>query len=878
MTKESSSSQSVKISEDINAIFSLPRDDEDFLEVIDNFGITEDPAMQQFQLEYRKLYDALRKSHTQEQALGKMCRDLNSEILSNADRVKTALQQNQDDQATIAALRKEIDNAWTTADNSSKKEHNLNLQVMQLQDEVTLFQQEVKTVETRSLDKDIIIAEVTDDCKELKRLNKKQDNVIESLKKQLTDSGNLKNQLEDKINELNEKNEQMDSKVFSRESELKREQRRRERIESELCYVQKKFEEKVKEHEMCYQDAALAKSNVQKLDEELRTSRAKAKKEHDNLLESQQHIEKLVHDLDEQKRINKDVLLELNNTQDDLKHHHDESIKLSSEKARAQRKIDQEHNNALRYQRMIDESKIALSIAQNEVRSLRKEIDHMARQEKEKQREVDSLEREKNVHRNQLQRTEEKMKHTNSEVQQQEFMVRSLEKEISVEKEESLQLHAKIGHLEIENSKHISEIAEQKRLFEEAKDEVKIRDVQIKEFESIVSEWQSKFKVQKQEYSTVKHERNQKTKLVKDLQAQAKELKQETTMLNAQNEQLKQEISVKDSAYVKASYEQKNAITQAEQYKSEISRLSLTIRQNGDLVNKQDSEIRQLGALIKRMGDDVQRQHREYDNIRSERDVLGTQLLRRNDENALLYEKLKLQQSILRSGETQYRDRLEDIRFLKLKLKDVQRELNALKGGSVNVGDLSKELLQKHKELLQEKAKVKALSEELENPMNVHRWRKLEGHDPTTYEMIQKVQALQRRLIQKTELIIEKGVLVQEREKENIELKRCLKRQPSSEAIGNLNTYQANLKEKTRQLKAKEGELNMCQSQIHEYKNELERVTRDLQETKRKLHEQKRKEQEKQQAQISPLISFENRGENHMFGQARYTGGGFAIR
>lgn len=52
---------------------------------------------------------------------------------------------------------------------------------------------------------------------------------------------------------------------------------------------------------------------------------------------------------------------------------------------------------------------------------------------------------------------------------------------------------------------------------------------------------------------------------------------------------------------------------------------------------------------------------------------------------------------------------------------------------------------------LQEKTKVKALSEELENPMNVHRWRKLEGSDPTTFEMIQKIHTLQKRLISKTE-------------------------------------------------------------------------------------------------------------------------------
>jgi hypothetical protein len=42
--------------------------------------------------------------------------------------------------------------------------------------------------------------------------------------------------------------------------------------------------------------------------------------------------------------------------------------------------------------------------------------------------------------------------------------------------------------------------------------------------------------------------------------------------------------------------------------------------------------------------------------------VLGTQLIRRNDELALLYEKIKIQQTTLQNGEIQYRERLQDIR------------------------------------------------------------------------------------------------------------------------------------------------------------------------------------------------------------------------
>jgi hypothetical protein len=43
------------------------------------------------------------------------------------------------------------------------------------------------------------------------------------------------------------------------------------------------------------------------------------------------------------------------------------------------------------------------------------------------------------------------------------------------------------------------------------------------------------------------------------------------------------------------------------------------------------------------------------------------------------------------------------------------------------------------KELVEEKLKVKALSEEIQNPMNVHRWRKLEATDSETYELMTKI-------------------------------------------------------------------------------------------------------------------------------------------
>ena len=82
--------------------------------------------------------------------------------------------------------------------------------------------------------------------------------------------------------------------------------------------------------------------------------------------------------------------------------------------------------------------------------------------------------------------------------------------------------------------------------------------------------------------------------------------------------------------------------------------------------------------------------HHSYNSIQviNERDILGTQLIRRNDELALLYEKIKIQQSTLNKGERQYSQRLEDIRILKLEIKKMRRERGILSKSVANVDDL----------------------------------------------------------------------------------------------------------------------------------------------------------------------------------------------
>lgn len=71
-----------------------------------------------------------------------------------------------------------------------------------------------------------------------------------------------------------------------------------------------------------------------------------------------------------------------------------------------------------------------------------------------------------------------------------------------------------------------------------------------------------------------------------------------------------------------------------------------------------------------------------------ERDNLAKQLLRRGAERKLLYEKIKIQQSLLSKGDFHYKERMEDIHLLKLEIKRLQHKKSILDKSAPNTEDL----------------------------------------------------------------------------------------------------------------------------------------------------------------------------------------------
>jgi len=321
-------------------------------------------------------------------------------------------------------------------------------------------------------------------------------------------------------------------------------------------------------------------------------------------------------------------------------------------------------------------------------------------------------------------------------------------------------------------------------------------------------------------------------------------------------------------------FELKKKAKEYEESQKEIEKLEEEVKRKEDKIRNFTSEIGKLQFIIKESERQRKKLQEEYESIISQRDILGTQLIRKNDELALLYEKIKIQQSTLAKGESQYWDRINDIKLLNQKIRDQNRELKIHHQQSNTIPDLKGEIHNLQKELIDEKLKVRGLSEALEDPMNVHRWRKLEGTDSDTYEMITKIQTLQKRLIGKTEECVEKEVVIEQKEKSLGELREMMKRQPSIEDAKMLSTYETTLKQKGRQMKAMAAELNMYQAQVNEFKYENERLGREMNEVKRKYFETKKKEQA-----IREHVDREQKGTQIQvtLPEKRYVGGGYNL-
>ena len=393
--------------------------------------------------------------------------------------------------------------------------------------------------------------------------------------------------------------------------------------------------------------------------------------------------------------------------------------------AKLQRALAVEKKRSSRLDNIRGEEKQRREETEAKLLALQSEMVMTLRASDLKSKKVEELNRERDVMKKAIRREEEAVKEQEIAVGVAENTSVRLKEEVASLEREANRKAKLVARLEKERERALVDAAEATNRFADAVKEVKLKELTCDELQKQVADVEVKLKQQQQLYEQVRAEHNLKTKRLNAAEDQMKELAKKFKMTTHQVEQLKNEI-VDKIHITEIKQKELDKLKKDKDAKiSELNKMTHTKELAEDLVKHQAKENEKHTRMILEMEEEAKVARNSIDQLVSERDILGTQLIRRNDELALLYEKIRIQQSTLRKGEAQYAERQADIRVLKLRVQDMRRKYRITAGQLGSLDEGKKRVFNLQRDLLAEKTKVKALSEELENPLNVHRWRQV---------------------------------------------------------------------------------------------------------------------------------------------------------
>ncbi|KYM94520.1 hypothetical protein ALC62_14963 [Cyphomyrmex costatus] len=346
----------------------------------------------------------------------------------------------------------------------------------------------------------------------------------------------------------------------------------------------------------------------------------------------------------------------------------------------------------------------------------------------------------------------------------------------------------------------------------------------------------------------LEHELNTLTQTIDDMKKQMEIIEKDrdrySTAVQGLEQQLEKQISETKQKQVEVMDYKKRLVDSETKYRQHQS-LFEAVRAERNLCNRNlietQEEVQDLKNKLK-----VTSQQTEQ--LKEDITMKEANLVKKEFHNLRLVEititiikTYKVLNRTLQCGEKQYNQKLGDIRLLKFEVKRLRTEKMLLEKNIFNVSDLRQEVFHLNRDLTKEKLKVTALEEEIQTPLNIHRWRKLEGTDPTAFELVKKIQILQERILKMSTDIIHKERKLKDTEKLYMNLRDVLSKQPNMQIDTSLNKVQNILRKRAEKIKCLIMELNMYESQVSEFKDDIARMHNEMCELKKMFYTQKGK-------------------------------------
>lgn len=822
-------------------------------------ALSEDESAEHFRVEYEKLFHLLQRSHISEQSLVYKCQELTQELLSNAAKMQAAIKLSQGDHSTIEALKKEIEKAWRTVDLANDKDFRARETVKNLMEEIASLQnilEEGSRIPTDHATIDELKLENKRMQIEIDEMNKN----IEKISKETSEALATKKQAETELATNAEEAQRITGRFELVKQEHRREKNAKERAEAQLRDLMVLL--RTRENELTAKTHGVAKLDLSIIN--LRNQIRDDYEKKQSLSRKLETAEKQLFHTKQSVMDTVDTSAELTEKLNDLDRQVDQTVRRTTEARfeieRIQRVRDKDFKE---YGRLLQQNC-----------NLKQDLSNMMLQKDQVHRCILNLEKEKarimeacsmvQKERDAIIKVGKKENKKRIAIEKilkdTKENTKDLQESIDREKNISQQLQQSLTLLQKKEDMCRIEVAQVMAEHAGAQEELKMATVSCEEIQRKLEESDARLSAQQKRYEQVRTERNQFSKKLVESQDEIVELKHKFKVMDHQISQFKEELFMKDKRYQEETSKQKTASHRLAKARRLVNEFTVQFDEAKVKSETISQQIRQLVKIISLCDKELSEQQQHFLKITNERDLLGSQLIRRNDELALLYEKLRVHQETQSNGEVAYRARLEDLRLLRAKIREITWQTSLAEFRTKDLNPMKKRIRELQHQIAVEQAKVAALAEELETPRHVTRWRKVEGKDLSPEELQKKGAELQKRLIHKSEEALELEMMLHEKTRLVTELQTILSRQPRPEVGQHLNAYHNDLLQKNAQMKQAASEWNMTNTHFTELKYEVQRLRRELHMMKRNYYEIKMQNDEMMNPPLSTLVTNLGRG------------------
>ena len=347
----------------------------------------------------------------------------------------------------------------------------------------------------------------------------------------------------------------------------------------------------------------------------------------------------------------------------------------------------------------------------------------------------------------------------------------------------------------------------------ESKQQVRIKELVILDLTKRCNEISNRLKEFSALYEIVKNERNKYVNLIQSTAQALAEMREKIRILHNEVEILGNERSAKITALTKEMSAHQQAINQRDSLRQDLNRLLSEYRSKQGVVEMQIQEIDKLNVVINALEKDMLFLKTSYERAVEERNVTGVQLIDRNDELCILYERSNQQSDALRKGEIASIKKDEELRLLRLQKDELKRKYVTAAKKLPEIEVHEKKIAILESEIEKEEENNEDLSKKLEDPDQTNRWRPLTGNDLDLEQVCAKIQVLEERLDQKREELLERELFLEELTNltEKLRSQAMTKRDAAKLLSEQLNDLHGRIRDITKKMLASVSELSMYQ-------------------------------------------------------------------